>query len=324
LIAERDNLAAVSFPAELKKSSDDPDAVDAMKGQQALFETHQAQIQSEETLSGQRIAQYEEEINGISAQITSEDHQIALIEEELKDVRGLFAKGLALKPRLLELERKAADLYGQRGAHVAETSRAKQSIAEMQERLVAQRADRADKTGTALRDVQTKLAEATKEIAAASDASRRLEVVAPVSGKIVSVYHETPGGVVKPGETIMELLPDQDQLVIEAQLKPNDIPHVVPNALARVRLTAYSQRRTSSLEGRVEMVSPDRVVDTKGEKGHYLARIAVTMSKEAKQEGLELTPGMPAEVFIETGKQTMFDYLLGPLFGGIERGFREQ
>jgi HlyD family type I secretion membrane fusion protein len=324
LIAERDGQDHVAFPPELLKATDDPDAVEAVKGQVALFETHLTQIQSEETISAQRIAQYQEEINGISAQIASEDRQLGLIEEELADVRTLYAKGLERKPRLLQLERTAADLSGQRGAHVADVSRARQNIAETQERLVSQRADRSDKTGMALRDVQSKLAEINKEVAAASDASRRLDVTAPVSGKIISIYHEAPGGVVKPGETIMELLPDQDQLVIEAELKPNDIPHVVPNAPARVRLTAYSQRRTSSLEGRVEMVSPDRIVDAKGEKGHYLARIAVTMSKEGEREGLQLTPGMPAMVFIETGKQTMLDYLLSPLFGGIERGFREQ
>jgi HlyD family type I secretion membrane fusion protein len=324
LVAERDGAEAVSFPAELQGGKDDPETADALKGQTALFDTHRTQRQSEETILAQRIQQYQEEINGIGAQLTSEDKQLALIEEELKGVRTLYDKGLELKPRLLALERTAADLSGQRGQHEAEISRAKQNIAEMQERLVQARAERQDKVGTALREVQANLAQTNKEIVAASDASRRLDVTAPVSGKIISVYHQAKGGVVKPGETIMELLPDQDQLLIEAELKPTDIPYVSPNAPARVRLLGFSQRHTSSLEGHVEMVSPDRVLDSKGEKGHYLARVAVTMTPESRREGVSLTPGMPATVFIETGKQTMLGYLLKPLFGGIERGFREQ
>ena len=246
LIAERDGLDHVNFAKELLEAKDDPDVADSLKGQLSLFETHRAAEESESNIINQRIAQYQEEIKGLQAQVASEVRQLALIHEELKDVRDLVAKGLERRPRLLALERAAAAIEGQRGQHLADIARANQNIAEMQERLVNLKTQHVDKAATDLRDVETKLVDINKQIVAAADTSKRLDITAPVSGKVVSVFRETRGGVVKPGETIMELLPDQDQLVIEAQVRPQDIDGVVVGAPACVRLTAYNRRRTPS------------------------------------------------------------------------------
>lgn len=324
LIAERDGLDRIKFAKELLEAKDDPDVGEAMMGQQSLFNTHKAAEESERNIINQRIAQYEEEIKGIRAQVASEDRQLALIHEELKDVRAMVAQGLERKARLLALERAAASLDGQRGQHLADVARVHQNIAEMQERLVNLKTQHVDKAGTDLRDVETKLVDFNKQIVAAADTSKRLDITAPVSGKVVAVFRETPGGVVKPGETILELLPDQDQLVIEAQVRPQDIDGVVVGAPASVRLTAYNRRRTPSLSGQVETVSPDRIVDREGKSAFFLARVVVNIDTFAESEGLKLYPGMSAVVFIETGRETMLDYFLTPLFYGIERGMREQ
>jgi HlyD family type I secretion membrane fusion protein len=324
LIAERDGLDRIKFAKELLEAKDDPDVGEAMMGQQSLFNTHKAAEESERNIINQRIAQYEEEIKGIRAQVASEDRQLALIHEELKDVRAMVAQGLERKARLLALERAAASLDGQRGQHLADVARVHQNIAEMQERLVNLKTQHVDKAGTDLRDVETKLVDFNKQIVAAADTSKRLDITAPVSGKVVAVFRETPGGVVKPGETILELLPDQDQLVIEAQVRPQDIDGVVVGAPASVRLTAYNRRRTRSLSGQVETVSPDRIVDREGKSAFFLARVVVNIDTFAESEGLKLYPGMSAVVFIETGRETMLDYFLTPLFYGIERGMREQ
>lgn len=324
LIAERDDLDHINFAKDLLEAKDDPDVGEAMKGQLSLFNTHRAAEESERNIINQRIGQYEEEIKGIKAQIASEDRQLVLIHDELKDVRSMVAQGLERRPRLLALERAAANLDGQRGQHVADVARANQNIAEMQERLVNLKTQHVDKAGTDLRDVETKLVDINKQIVAAADTSKRLDITAPVSGKVVSVFRETPGGVVKPGETIMELVPDQDQLVIEAQVRPQDIDGVVVGAPARVLLTAYNRRRMPSLGGQVETVSPDRIVDREGKTAYYLARVVVNMDMFAENEGVKLYPGMPATVFIETGRETMLDYLLTPLFYGIEKSMREK
>jgi membrane fusion protein, type I secretion system len=324
LIAERDDTDSIAFPAELTGRETGTEALDAIKSQSSLFESHRTTRTSEEGIIDQRIAQSEEEIRGIEAQIASEDTQITLIGDEIADIQILVKKGLERKPRLRALERSAADLEGQRGQHSAEIARARQTIAEMQEHRVNQRSRHIDEVDSQLHDVRLKLADLAQQMIAASDASRRLEVKAPVSGKIVSIFHETPGGVLKPGETIMELLPDQDQLVIEAQVRPEDINAVLPDQKVRVRLTAYSQRRTPSLEGRVTELSPDRINDDRGRKAHYLARITVSATELAARQDLKLYPGMPAVAYIETGQESLLSYLLTPLFNGIERGLREQ
>lgn len=323
LAAERDDAQSVAFPDELTTGTADPETLDAVRGQRALFDAHREAYESERGIIEQRIAQYRQEIAGLGAQVASEDKQISLLEEELVAVRSMVAQNLEGKPRLLALERAVAALGGERGEDLAQIARAQQNIAEMQQRIVSMRARRIDEAISELRDVQVKLIDLERQIDAAADASRRLEVRAPVAGRIVSVFHETPGGVVRPGETIIELLPGQDRLIVEAHVRPEDIESLTSDQKVRVRLTAYSQRRTSALEGRVQDVSADRIVDPKGEKSHYLARVVVDTQQLAAQRGLSLYPGMPAVVLIETGEETLLDYLLSPLFGVLERGMRE-
>ncbi len=324
LSAERDGVAEISFPAELTAPGADADTIEAVKGQQALFVTRRSSYESERRIIEQRISQYQQEIVGISAQVSSEERQITFTEEELGAVRSMVARNLEGKPRLLALERAAAALNGARGEHVAEIARVRQNIAEMQERLINLQARRLDEAVGELREVQVRRSDLEQQISAASDASRRLEVRAPVAGRIVSVFHESPGGVVRPGETIMELLPGQDLLVVEAHVRPEDIDSVAKDQNVRVRLTAYSQRRTPALQGRVQDISVDRILDQKGEKSFYLARVMVDTRELAAQQSLRLYPGMPATVFIETRQETWLDYLLSPLFGALERGMREQ
>lgn len=324
LLAERGELDHVIFPLELTKQGGNAEVEESIRIQQALFASHKSTQKSELGIIDQRIAQSEEEIKGIEAQIASEDAQIGLINEELTSVRELVLKGLERRPRLLALERSAAEVEGLRGRHTAEIARARQTIAELQERTVNIKSQYTDKVGADLRDVQAKLADLKKQILAAADASKRLDVKAPVSGKVISIFNETPGGVIKPGDTIMELLPDRDQLVIEAQVRPEDIEELVPQQSVRVHLTAYSQRRFPSLHGTLTELSADRITDKQGAKAHYLARVAVDRTELASHPELKLYAGMPAVAYIETGKESLLTYLLTPLFSGIERGLRER
>lgn len=322
LLAERDGAQTIRFPAELR--SEDPAIREIVGGQATLFESKRTAFESERSIIDQRVAQYDEEIRGIEAQIASEDAQIALIEQEIIGVKELVSKGLERKPRLLALERTAADLTGDRGEHLAMIARARQNIAEMEQRKVNIAATRMDEAVTELREVQTLLADLDEQIIAAADTARRLDVLAPVSGTVVTLNYNTPGAVVRPGEPILVLIPDDDLLVIEAQIRPDDIDAVAPGASAQVRLTAYSQRRAPSLAGRVEHVSADRITDPKSEKSYHLARVIVDIDELAAHPDLKLYPGMPAVAFIETGRQSLLDYLLTPLLNGIEQGMREQ
>jgi HlyD family type I secretion membrane fusion protein len=321
LLAERDGLDGVHFPSEL--SGNDPSLAEIVRGQTSLFESKRKAFDSERGVLDQRIAQYEEEIHGVEAQIAAEDSQIALIQQEQNGVQELVDKGLERRPRLLALQRTAADLTGSRGEHVAAIARARQGIAEMEQQKINVAAKRMDDAVTELREVQTLLADLDEQIVAATDTAKRLDVVAPVAGTVMALHYNTQGAVVRPGEEILELVPDDDQLVIEADVKPEDIAAVTPHAEVQVRLTAYNQRRTPTLAGRVEYLSADRIVDPKSDKAHHLVRVVVDAHELAAHPDLKLYPGMPAVAYIKTGKQSLLDYLLMPAIYGLERGMRE-
>jgi HlyD family secretion protein len=194
----------------------------------------------------------------------------------------------------------------------------------MEERILALTTERVDQAVSELREVQTQLAELEAEIEAAADISRRLEVTAPVAGTVVRLHHNTPGGVVRPGEPILELVPEADDLVIEAAVKPEDIDSVTLGAPARAKLTAYSRRRSSDLQGEVTHVSADRMVSDDERSAWFVARVTVSGAELARHPEIRLYPGMTAEVFITAGEQTVLEYLLLPLVAGMDRAFREQ
>lgn len=324
LTAERDGLAEIRFPEELVRQSSEPEVEQALKSQQVLFQSRRESAESERAILDQRIQQYQAEIQGIEAQIASGKRQLGLIRQELNTVREMVAKGYERKPRLLALQRSAEELDGQRSAQESQVTRARQSIGEMEERLSNLRSERLDSVMTDLRQVQARAADVNEQIKAAADAAQRLDVEAPTSGKVVSIYLGSAGGVVRPGETIMEILPDQDTLLVEVEVRPEDVDDIAPGATARVRLTGMSQRWTDSLTGQVTHVSADRIVDPNGRRGHFMARVSVDLSSGLSVRELKLYPGMPAAVFIETGKQSLLAYLVMPLFGSVERAFRER
>lgn len=324
LDAERDGLSEIKFPEELLRQSNDPEVAQALKGQQVLFQSRRESAESERAILSQRIQQYEAEIQGIEAQIASGSRQLGLIRQELTTVREMVAKGYERKPRLLALQRSAEELSGQRSAQESQVTRARQSIGEMEERLSNLKSERLDSVMTDLRQVQARVSDVNEQIKAAADAAQRLDVEAPTSGKVVSIFLGSAGGVVRPGETIMELLPDQDTLLVEVEVRPEDVDDIAPGATARVRLTGMSQRWTDSLTGQVTHVSADRIVDPNGRRGHFMARVAVDLNSGLSIRELKLYPGMPAAVFIETGKQSLLAYLVMPLFGSVERAFRER
>jgi len=321
LLAERDGLTSVNFPAELNMQN--PAQAEIVKGQTTLFESKRTAYESQLRIIDQRIGQYGEEIHGLEAQLESQDSQLALIDQEMSGVKELVDKGLERRPRLLALERQAADLNGNRGEHSAQIARARQNIAEMEEQKINTSAKRMDDAVTELREVQTNLSELEEQILAATDTAKRLDLVAPVAGTVVTLHYNTPGAVVKPGETVLDLIPDNDILLIESHVRPEDIEAVSRDAPAQVRLTAYSQRKVPTLNARVEFVSADRIVDPKSDKPYHLARVVVDAQELAAHPDLKLYPGMPAVAYIRTGKQSLLDYLLMPLLSSFEMGMRE-
>ncbi len=324
LKAERDDYDSIPFSAELLGRRDEPQVMDIMVGQQRLFDARRTALRGQIEILRQRIAQYGEEIRGLEAQQQAKGQQIALIHEELRAVQELFEKGHERKPRLLALKRASARLKGERGEHIADISRVKQAIGEAELRIIDLSNTFQREVATELREVQRRVSELTERMTGQEDVLRRLEIRAPHGGVVVDLKVHTTDGVIAPRMPILDIVPIGDNLIVEAQVKPEDIDVVHPGLLAQARLTAYGRRTTPTVAGEVVHVSADRFVNERSGTAYYMARVVLDATALAALDDVELYPGMPAEVMIETGQRTAFDYLLSPITRGMERAFREQ
>jgi len=323
LVAERDEKAAIAFPGWLLAAQDDADVAQVLAGERHIFAARREALESQTRILRQRNAQIDEEIAGLAAEIKAQDRQLTLIAEEAASVGELVAKGLERRPRLLALQRQAAEIEGARAQNLARVARAKQSIGENEIRIVDLRVQALNEAVQKLREAEVRLHDFEERIRAADDVLARTTIRAPVSGRIVKLSVFTAGGVVAPREPLMEIVPDGDALVIEAQVAPGDIDVVTAGLPVQLRFTALNQRTTPTFNGRVVQVSADRLADAQTGQAYYTARI-VLEDDLTKHEGLRLYPGMPVEAMIVTGERTALDYLLKPIRAGLNRAMREE
>jgi len=324
LVAERDGLDEVPFPAELLAEHDDPDVAEHVEAQSRIFHARRASLEAQRAILGQRIAQYAEEIRGVEGKIASDERRYAIIREEVADLESLFDKGLVDKARMLALKRAQAEIEGERSENLARIARARQNIKEAELRITTLETELVREAVEGLREVRGELFDLEQRMRAARDVLARTEIRAPQEGTVVGTQVHTTGGVVGSGEALMDIVPAGDRLVIEARVDPTDIDVVHEGLAAKVRLTAYSQRRLRPLEARVAWVSADRMEDRRTGAGYFLTRLELTEDPAALLEGATVNPGMSAEVMIITGQQTPVEYLLKPLTATFRRALREE
>lgn len=326
LLAERDNKAEVTFPEELTRlESTDEQVRTNLDSQRRLFASRRESLQGQIDVLNQKIGQSGSEISGLREQGSAASQQIALLNEEIDVVKGLLAKGNALKPRLLALERQRADLLGQRGQAQAMISRANQTSNESKINILNLKTDFLNKVVAELKETQTQVSTLSEQMRSAGDVARRVDITAPIAGTVTGLMVHTIGGVVKPGDTLMTLVPQDDKLIVEARVTPQDIDVVHPGLEAQVRLTAFKARYLRPAKGKVITVSADRFDDQRTGEGFYVARIEIPQSELKDIIGdVKLTPGMPAETLIVTGRRTMLSYLVRPIRESFGRAFREQ
>jgi HlyD family type I secretion membrane fusion protein len=326
LIAERDGKRDITFPAEyLEQEASNPKVKEALETQRRLFATRRESIEGQISVLNQKIAQSGDEIRGLKEQSAAANAQIGLLAQEIKTVEGLLATGNALKPRLLNLQRQQADLMGRRGESQAMISRANQTINEAKITILNLKNEYLNKTVAELKDTQVQLSTLEEQARATSDVARRVEVVAPIAGTITGLAVHTVGGVVQPGETLMNLVPLNDELIVEAHVNPQDVDVVHTGLVAQVRLTAFKSRYLRPIEGKVTTISADRFDDPATRESYYIARVEIPQS-ELKSLGadIKLTSGMPADVLIVTGKRTMLSYVLQPIRESFGHAFHDQ
>jgi len=324
LRAERDGNAGLSFPEELTAQGDDPRVQESMLGQLNIFEARRDAIEGQRQILGQRVAQFREEIVGVQAQIRSADEQLVLIEDELTGLQTLFAKGLTPKSRLLALQRRKAEIQGERGQNLSAIARAKQNITEAEIRIFELRTEQVSEVVSELREVETELLDLQERLGAAEDVQRRTDVISPADGVVVDMQITNVGAVIQPGERLLDVVPGNEKLVIDARVTPTDIDVVHPGLPAQVRLVAFNQRITPTVEGTVASVSADRLIDEATGESYFTARIEISNPDDPTLDGLVLLPGMPAEVLIRTGERTLLQYLVSPVQQSFTRSLTEQ
>lgn len=324
LKAERDGLARMEVPAELASVSGDETAKRLLASEESLFKARLNARQSQKDLLQGRVAQLTEEISGLEAQLDSKAKQLELIAGELTGVQELYDKHLVPLPRLTALQRESARIEGERGQIVSSIAETKSKIGETQLQMVRAEQDFRTDVVKDLGEAQGKEAELVEHSVAARDVLDRIELHAPVSGIVHQLAAHTIGGVIRPGDTIMEIVPDTEDLQVEARLPPKDIDQVRNGQAAFVRFSAFNQRVTPQLTGTVSYVSADTSRDPQTNAPYFTVRVVLSDQERRRLAGQQLVPGMPAEVFMQTRSRTMMSYLFKPIADQMRRAFVEQ
>lgn len=324
LIAERDGRATITFPDDLVKRRSDPQVASAIQGEQKAFETRRETLSKQVEILTKRSEENASVIAGLKDQKAAVERQLSLIRKEEKSVQTLYKKGLSTLPRLLDLQRKAADLSGQRGQLIQKIAQTKVNSGENELQIMNLRNKRLDQVVKDLRDVQTKRFDLLDRIEAAKDVLARLMVRSPVAGKVVSLAVHTNGAVIHPGQIIMEIVPQSDGLQVEAHVRPQDANSVHVGMTARVNLSGYEQRRLPIIDGTVREVSADRIVDKRTGRAYFKVDVAVDRNELKPYPSARLIPGLPVEVELNTGRRTAFEYLSEPISDVFRKGMREK
>ena len=324
LVAERDGLDRPRIPSELKARSTEDAVRSLLASEDSLFKARLNARTSQRDLLQGRVAQLTEEISGLEAQVASKAKQLELIGGEMTGVQDLYDKRLVPLTRLTTLQRETARIEGERGQLTSAIAETKSKIGEAQLQIVRLDQDFRTDVVKELGETQGKEAELVERSVAARDQLDRIELRAPTSGVINQLSIHTIGGVIRAGDTIMEIVPDTDDLQIEARLQPNDIDQVRTGQKAFVRFSAFNQRLTPQLIGAVSYVSADTSHDQQTNASYFTVRITLSEDELRRLGGLQLVPGMPAEVFMQTGSRTMMSYLLKPITDQLHRAFIER
>ena len=327
LSAEQVFAEDIDFPEDLsRRAATDRETAALLEGQQKLFETRRASFLGQRDVLTQRVGQLEAQIKGLEEQIESQSRQLRLIRSEEKDVRTLIDKGLERKPRLLAIQRAKEQIVEQRAANRANIARSDQAIGETELRKLSLEAEFVDQVTAELEKVRGELGGLEERAVASSDILDRTTILAPVAGRIVEMRFKTPGGVIRPGDPILDIVPEEDDLLIDARVRPTDIDLVHPGLKAQVMLTAYSQRNLPRIFGTVRSVSADALRDQLTGEPYFLARVEIgreDLDILGETDDVGLAPGMPADVLIVTAERSALDYLFEPVIRSFRRAGRE-
>jgi HlyD family secretion protein len=324
LRAERASFGTILFDHELLQDQDDPEVQAIISQQISQFETRGDNLITRESILFSRKAQLKQQANGVERQLEGVREQLRLIQEEAATVKELLEQGYDRKPRLLALLRDEAGLVAQEGELIALMARNKEAVGETELRVLSLKTDQLEEVDATLSNTQSERISIEKIYWESVDQLARTSVTSPVKGIVINLAFKTVGGVVRPGEVLMEVVPEEEGLIVNVRLRPQDIDEVRQGMEAYVVFPSYAQRYLHRISGDLIHVSADVIRDDKTGEFYFLAKIRVnTEDLERQAKDIKLTPGMPAEVFIATADRTFFEYLMQPLSRTFERAMRE-
>lgn len=326
LQAEAARAETVTYsPQLLKRRSTSPELGEMMDAENNLFVARRRLIDNQANILRAQIGAISEEINGLQAQVRSADQHVGFIREQLQINDTLNRGNFVARTRVLDYRRQLAQKEEDRGEYVAKIGVARQKIKDIELRIENLYNTYVREASDALNASPRRIAALKEQIRPRADQLKRAVVVAPIAGTVVDVKIHTSGGVIAPGEHLMDIVPEDAGLIVEGKMRVRDIRHVRIGSQVDLQLVAYKRRVTPRVPGTLTYISADSLSEhtSAGEQPYYLVQIMV--KKEDLQEAgdLELTPGMPVDAFIRTTERTMIEYLSQPITDRLQHAFRE-
>jgi HlyD family secretion protein len=324
LEAERDGLDAIVLPDELKDRIKEPAVARVLGSEKRLFQLRRTARTGQKSQLAERVSQLKEEIAGIAAQESAKAREIVLVQKELEGARTLWKKNLMPISKLTALEREATRIEGERAQLISTIARARGRISEVGLQIIQIDKDLASEVAKELGDINANIGEFVERKISADDQLSRIDIRAPQSGIVHQSNVHTIGGVIKPGEDIMLIIPKADSLTVETKVSPTDIDQLRLGQTAALLFSAFNQRTTPEIFGTVKYISGDVSKDERTGMTYYTVRIGMTAAEVARMGKVKLVPGMPVEAFIKTADRKVMSYLVKPLADQLNRAFRER
>ena len=324
LRAERDEDSELQISPELEMRATEPNVKDAIDAEQRMFKARKETLDGQVNRLNERLKQLDQQISGLTAQKDAKSGELDLIDEELEVLGGLYDRGRTTRDKIVNLKRNRMRLEGERGELVSQIAIARGRIAETELEILQLNTDQREKTFAEITELRPEVANLKERRAAADFQLGRMNIRSPATGTVFELNFHTVGGVVQPGDTIMKIVPEADALLVEAKLSPTDVDQVTVGQHAVIVLSAFDSRTTPQLDGTVQFVAAEASEDQRTGLPYYSVRVELNPGQlDRLPDDLDLMPGMPAEIFISTGSQTVVAYLIRPLANQIRRAWRE-
>jgi protease secretion system membrane fusion protein len=323
LLAEQSNREAIAFHPDLMQSRQDAYIRQTIDTQGQLFQSRRLSLRAELQAIAESIKGQEASIQGYEGMLGARKSQLAFLEEDLKGMRDLVKEGYAPRNKQLELERMAAEASGSISDILGNTQRLRSSIAELKLRATQRTQEYRKEVDTQLAEVRREVQADAEKYKAGADDLRRMAIRAPADGQVVGLLVQTVGGVVTPGQKLMDIVPGNETLLLETKIAPHLIDKVKTGALTDVRFASFAHTPQLVVEGRIVSISSDLLAEP-NQPPYYLARVAITQDGLKVLGGRVLQSGMPVEVVIKTGERSVLTYLLHPLLKRMAGAMKEE